>query len=141
MRFSAFPVLRLVFIRGRRHSLRSLALASSKCQTHTSSRHLESGSPSGSYDLSYLVPIILTTIDSGGGIAGLALACTLGRYADPTDSIEVYLYEAGPGITTTGAGITVWTRTWQVMRMLGFEEELAKAAVEPPSEGESTDMH
>lgn len=84
------------------------------------------------------------SLTSGGGIAGLALAITLGKHLDPVhdDPIAVDLYEAGPSITTVGAGISVWTRTWQVMRMLGLERELAEACVDPPDpdEGQSASL-
>ncbi|TFK84180.1 FAD/NAD(P)-binding domain-containing protein [Polyporus arcularius HHB13444] len=39
------------------------------------------------------------------------------------------MYEAGPEITTVGAGISVWPRTWVIMRELGLYEELASEAV------------
>ncbi|RPD54132.1 FAD/NAD(P)-binding domain-containing protein [Lentinus tigrinus ALCF2SS1-7] len=65
----------------------------------------------------------------GGGIAGLTLAITLGRYEDRGSPIKIDLYEAGPEITTVGAGISVWTRTWEVMRQLGIYDELAGEAV------------
>ncbi|EMD35854.1 hypothetical protein CERSUDRAFT_106536 [Gelatoporia subvermispora B] len=71
----------------------------------------------------------------GGGPGGLAFAAVLGRYEQHDSPIEVHLYEAGPEITTVGAGISVWTRTWQVMEMLGLHEELADQSVERPSEG------
>lgn len=65
----------------------------------------------------------------GGGIAGLALAVTLGQYEDPMSPILIDLYEAGPEITTVGAGISVWPRTWEVMRYLGVYDQLASEAV------------
>lgn len=67
---------------------------------------------------------------SGGGIGGIALAVTIGRYSN----LPVDIYEAGPEITTVGAGISVWRRTWEVMKMLGLDEELANKAIEPPKE-------
>lgn len=39
------------------------------------------------------------------------------------------MYEAGPEITTVGAGISVWPRTWVIMRELGLYDELASEAV------------
>ena len=39
------------------------------------------------------------------------------------------MYESGPEITTVGAGISVWERTWDTMRQLGLYEELAQQAV------------
>ncbi|KAI9070227.1 FAD/NAD(P)-binding domain-containing protein [Trametes sanguinea] len=71
----------------------------------------------------------------GGGIAGLTLAVTLGRYAeDGSTPIEVHMYESGPEITTVGAGISVWPRTWHIMRQLGLYEQLAEQSVQPPGE-------
>ncbi|OSD01849.1 FAD/NAD(P)-binding domain-containing protein [Trametes coccinea BRFM310] len=69
----------------------------------------------------------------GGGIAGLTLAVTLGRYAEKDSApIEVHMYESGPEITTVGAGISVWPRTWDVMRHLELFEQLAEQSVQPP---------
>ncbi|KAM5530281.1 hypothetical protein V8D89_016060 [Ganoderma adspersum] len=65
----------------------------------------------------------------GGGIAGLTLAVTLGRYEQSDSPIQIDLYESGPEITTVGAGISVWPRTWAVMRALGLYDQLASEAV------------
>ena len=65
----------------------------------------------------------------GGGIAGLTLAVTLGRYEQTNSPIQVDLYESGPEITTAGAGISVWPRTWAVMRALGLYDQMASEAV------------
>lgn len=67
----------------------------------------------------------------GGGIAGLALAVTLGLYEDPQSParIQIDMYEANAEITTVGAGISVWPRTWEVMQYLGLYEELEMEAV------------
>ncbi|KAI0701522.1 hypothetical protein C8T65DRAFT_831244 [Cerioporus squamosus] len=73
----------------------------------------------------------------GGGIAGLTLAVTLGRYEERGSPIKVDLYEAGPEITTVGAGISVWARTWAIMRELGIYEQLSgKVARQDPCVGE-----
>ncbi|KAI0766227.1 hypothetical protein BD413DRAFT_673079 [Trametes elegans] len=67
----------------------------------------------------------------GGGIAGLTLAAALGRYEDRTAApLDVHIYESGPEITTVGAGISVWPRTWAVMRELGLHDALARQAVQ-----------
>lgn len=66
---------------------------------------------------------------SGGGIGGLALAVALGCYEDETSPVQVDLYEAGPEITTTGAGISVWPRTWAIMKHLGLYDQLSDEAV------------
>ncbi|KAI8984807.1 hypothetical protein BD414DRAFT_515518 [Trametes punicea] len=53
-------------------------------------------------------------------------------YPTSAAPIEAHLYEAGPEITTVGAGISVWPRTWDVMRRLGLYEELAAQSVQTP---------
>lgn len=68
----------------------------------------------------------------GAGIGGLALAVVLATYAD--SSVEVAVYEGAPAITTVGAGISVWKRTWRIMQLLGLDAELAKKAIEPPDD-------
>ena len=78
-------------------------------------------------------------ICSGGGIAGLTLAVALGRYEQSTSPIQIDLYESGPEITTVGAGISVWPRTWAVMRALGLYDELANEAVKEAG-GEDGDL-
>ncbi|KAI0640657.1 hypothetical protein C8Q79DRAFT_1004238 [Trametes meyenii] len=75
----------------------------------------------------------------GGGIAGLTLAVALGHYEDRSAPIEVHMYEAGAEITTVGAGISVWPRTWAVMRHLGLYEQLAQASVQAPGPGSDGD--
>lgn len=42
----------------------------------------------------------------------------------------MHLYESGPEITTVGAGISVWPRTWAVMRALGLYDDLSRASVQ-----------
>ncbi|KAL6299978.1 hypothetical protein BKA93DRAFT_819684 [Sparassis latifolia] len=69
----------------------------------------------------------------GGGIGGLALASTLGRYEHPDFPLEVHLYEAAKVISTIGAGISVWPRTWRVLELLGLRDQVADASVEPPT--------
>ncbi|KAI0773492.1 hypothetical protein C8Q74DRAFT_1368087 [Fomes fomentarius] len=65
----------------------------------------------------------------GGGIAGLTLAVALGKSQDPGSTIQIDMYEAGSEITTVGAGISVWARTWTIMRALGIYDDLASSAV------------
>ena len=69
------------------------------------------------------------THSSGGGIAGLTLAVALGRREDPSSPVQIDMYESGTEITTVGAGITVWPRTWAIMRALGMYEDLSNEAV------------
>ncbi|KAG9308291.1 hypothetical protein JVU11DRAFT_12054 [Chiua virens] len=56
----------------------------------------------------------------GGGIGGLFLAITIGKY-DP--SIPIDLYEAHDSIETAGVGITLWWQTKEVLRELGLLHE------------------
>ncbi|GBE78862.1 6-methylsalicylic acid decarboxylase atA [Sparassis crispa] len=69
----------------------------------------------------------------GGGMGGLALASTLGCYAHPGFPLEVHLYEAATEISTVGAGISVWPRTWRILELLGLRDQVARASVEPPT--------
>ncbi|KAJ8469834.1 hypothetical protein ONZ51_g8729 [Trametes cubensis] len=66
---------------------------------------------------------------SGGGIAGLTLAATLCKYALNCSELEIDIYEADPEVRTAGAGITIWPRTWTVMRHLGLYDAMSKLAV------------
>ncbi|TBU59381.1 hypothetical protein BD310DRAFT_1010505 [Dichomitus squalens] len=75
----------------------------------------------------------------GGGIAGLTLAVALGRFEQARSPIQVDLYESGPEITTVGAGISVWPRTWAVMRALGLYDQLASQAVKA-ADGKDDDI-
>ena len=40
------------------------------------------------------------------------------------------IFEADPEVRTVGAGITVWPRTWTVMRHLGLYEQLSEVTVQ-----------
>ena len=53
----------------------------------------------------------------------------LGHFEQASSPIQVDLYESGPEITTVGAGISVWPRTWAVMRALGLYDQLASQEV------------
>ncbi|KAI0709996.1 FAD/NAD-P-binding domain-containing protein [Earliella scabrosa] len=75
----------------------------------------------------------------GGGIAGLTLAIALYRYAPADAPFQVDIYEADAEVRTVGAGITVWPRTWSVMRHLGLYEELSRVAVQA-SAGSADDV-
>ncbi|KIJ63563.1 hypothetical protein HYDPIDRAFT_155688, partial [Hydnomerulius pinastri MD-312] len=65
----------------------------------------------------------------GGGVGGLILATTIGKY-DP--SIPIDLYEAHDSITTTGAGITIWRRTHEIMTALGLFNDIKGTFTKPP---------
>ncbi|KAF9260331.1 salicylate hydroxylase [Marasmius fiardii PR-910] len=64
----------------------------------------------------------------GGGIGGLTCAIALKNSKD----VQLDLYEAASEISEIGAGITVWPRTWTLLRDLGLEETLIKGLKEPP---------
>ncbi|KAF8438428.1 hypothetical protein L210DRAFT_3761357 [Boletus edulis BED1] len=66
----------------------------------------------------------------GGGIGGLTLAVVVGKYG--THPVEIF--EAGPTITTIGAGISFFGRTMDIMKDLGLYDELVKMAIGPPQE-------
>ena len=40
------------------------------------------------------------------------------------------IYEGDTEVRTAGAGITIWPRTWAVMRHLGLAEDLARVTVQ-----------
>lgn len=64
---------------------------------------------------------------SGAGIGGLAVAVTIGKFCD----LPIDVYEAGADVSTIGAGITVWKRTWEVLEKLGLDKALWMKAVAP----------
>ncbi|EMD38820.1 hypothetical protein CERSUDRAFT_151487 [Gelatoporia subvermispora B] len=66
----------------------------------------------------------------GGGLGGLALAVAIGRFSD----VAIDLYEAAPQISTVGAGIALWKRTWRLFHHLGLDKGLAELSITPPSE-------
>ncbi|KAH8829573.1 salicylate hydroxylase, partial [Flagelloscypha sp. PMI_526] len=71
---------------------------------------------------------------SGAGISGLAIAAYI---CQNSEDIEVDLYETKPVISTIGAGIAVWKRTWDVLVELGFQAECEKRNLRIPKEGEA----
>ncbi|RDX42130.1 FAD/NAD-P-binding domain-containing protein [Lentinus brumalis] len=73
-------------------------------------------------------------VTDGGGIAGLALAIALNRYTPPESPLQVDIYEGDPELRTVGAGITVWPRTWAVMRHLGVRDDLSRVTVQTSSQ-------
>ena len=68
------------------------------------------------------------------------MAITLGQYSAPRASLEVDIYEADSEIRTVGAGITVWPRTWTVMRHLDLYEDLRDVTVSARSSSEAGDF-
>ncbi|KAH7883015.1 hypothetical protein F5I97DRAFT_1938890 [Phlebopus sp. FC_14] len=67
----------------------------------------------------------------GSGIGGLVLAITIGKYAGPHIPIDVY--EAHGSIMTTGAGISIWPRTVEILKELGLYEDIAPFFPRPRS--------
>lgn len=67
---------------------------------------------------------------SGGGIGALALALVIRKYS----KLPVDIFEAGPIITTIGAGIGFYARTMDIMKELGLYDEFVKLANVPPEE-------
>ncbi|KAF9230355.1 hypothetical protein BU15DRAFT_69262 [Melanogaster broomeanus] len=65
----------------------------------------------------------------GGGIGGLILATTIGKY---NPSLPIDLYEAHDSIPTVGAGIAIWRRTNEVMSELGLLDDMKAAFTKPP---------
>ncbi|KAF9260343.1 FAD/NAD(P)-binding domain-containing protein [Marasmius fiardii PR-910] len=64
----------------------------------------------------------------GGGIGGLTCAIALRNCKD----IQVDLYEAAAELSEIGAGITVWPRTWGLLRALGLDQALMNCLTDPP---------
>lgn len=62
---------------------------------------------------------------SGGGIGGLAFAIALAKAGAPVD---VDIYESTAGFSEVGAGIGIWPRVWDDLKILGVEDELRKRA-------------
>lgn len=67
---------------------------------------------------------------SGGGIGGLCLAVALSRYPD----IQVNLYEAAAQFKEIGAGVMIWSRTWEILTLLGLGSKFAEVAHAPPDD-------
>ena len=58
------------------------------------------------------------------------LALVIGKYG--THPVEIF--EAGPTITTIGAGIGFFGRTMAIMKEMGLYDEIVKLAAGPPKE-------
>ncbi|KAJ7464344.1 hypothetical protein FB451DRAFT_1352780 [Mycena latifolia] len=67
----------------------------------------------------------------GAGIGGLTLAVALSQYPD----IDIEVYEAATTLAEVGAGIGIWPRPWQIIRLLGLERDLLKTCEMKPREG------
>ncbi|KAF7333435.1 FAD NAD-binding domain-containing protein [Mycena venus] len=75
---------------------------------------------------------------AGCGIGGLALAAFISRFTKENSDgrITVDIYEAKPEVSTIGAGVAIWKRSWQVLQDLGFEAEFIKKGFKVPKDGE-----
>ena len=56
----------------------------------------------------------------------------LGKYAG--QGIQVDLYDAKGGFAEIGAGISIWKRTWFILKTLGLERAIGEIAVRTPVE-------
>ncbi|KAF7350707.1 FAD NAD-binding domain-containing protein [Mycena sanguinolenta] len=76
---------------------------------------------------------------AGCGIGGLALAAFINSFTQERhgDRIAIDIYEAKPEVSTIGAGVAIWKRSWRVLQDLGFEEEIVKRGFKVPKDGES----
>ncbi|KAJ3577001.1 hypothetical protein NP233_g51 [Leucocoprinus birnbaumii] len=54
----------------------------------------------------------------GGGIGGLTLAVAIGKL-DHDKVIEIHIYEAAQELGEIGLGLTIFNRTWELLRILG----------------------
>ncbi|KAK0502412.1 FAD/NAD(P)-binding domain-containing protein [Armillaria luteobubalina] len=64
----------------------------------------------------------------GGGIGGLTCAIAL----KGCKWLEVDLYESASILTEIGAGITLWHRTWTILKNLGLEKDFLEITDEKP---------
>lgn len=58
------------------------------------------------------------------------LALVIGKYG----SLPVEIFEAGPTVTTIGAGVGFFGRTMDILKELGLYDEFVKIASGPPQE-------
>jgi salicylate hydroxylase len=70
---------------------------------------------------------------SGRGVGGLTLAFALSK----SPKIQVDVYEAASKFTEIGAGIAMWWRTRQVLKLLGLEEDIVHLLAFHPGEDRS----
>ncbi|KAJ4477473.1 hypothetical protein J3R30DRAFT_3756022 [Lentinula aciculospora] len=66
----------------------------------------------------------------GGGIGGLTFAVALKECTN----IQVDLYEQAHQITEIGAGITLWHRGYEILKLLGLKEDLLRLFNEGPED-------
>ena len=58
----------------------------------------------------------------------MCLAVALSKFKD----IECHVYEAAQRFREIGAGVMIWTKTWQIIELMGLAEEFSKIAHAPP---------
>ncbi|PPR04131.1 hypothetical protein CVT26_001323 [Gymnopilus dilepis] len=76
----------------------------------------------------------------GAGIGGLTLSAALGAMKRHNSVLEVDIYEGSPRISSLGAGIGFWTRTWKVMKKIGLDQDLLQFLPEAPNESSITSI-
>lgn len=85
------------------------------------------------------VPLLMSTVLwltvslRGAGIGGLTLSSALGILGRGQD-FELDIYEGATHISEIGAGINFWPRTWDIMKSLGMDQELARMLPEAPDD-------
>ncbi|KAI0695320.1 hypothetical protein BC835DRAFT_1414956 [Cytidiella melzeri] len=68
----------------------------------------------------------------GGGIGGLALAVALAKTGA---AFQVDIYESTVSFGEIGAGIGLWPRVWDTMKILGLEEDLKSSSTNLGEDG------
>ncbi|THU98831.1 FAD/NAD(P)-binding domain-containing protein [Dendrothele bispora CBS 962.96] len=66
----------------------------------------------------------------GGGVSGLTCACVLRH----SKNVEIDVYEAAEEIAEVGAGVTVWPRTWKLLKSMGIEQDMVDVLKERPTD-------
>lgn len=69
---------------------------------------------------------MVLTLNSGGGIGGLAFAVALSKMVG--SAVDVDIYESTGSFSEVGAGLGVWPRVWAAMKILGLEDDLHNEA-------------
>jgi salicylate hydroxylase len=48
----------------------------------------------------------------------------------------VDIYEAKPEVSSIGAGVAIWKRSWRALQELGFEKDIVEKGFSIPKDGE-----
>ncbi|KJA24431.1 hypothetical protein HYPSUDRAFT_86115 [Hypholoma sublateritium FD-334 SS-4] len=67
----------------------------------------------------------------GAGIGGLSLSAALGALSNE-DKLEINIYESASVIAEVGTGISLWPRTWEVVKAINLEKSLLQFVSQPP---------